>query len=69
MDRRTPVKYYISEFITCRELNMIVGELDTIYDGDSDEASCNDGHQKTCVWKRRLTGQQAVIVPNDLVHI
>ena len=53
--------------MTCRELNMIVGELDTIYDGDSDEASCNDGHQKTCVWKRRLTGQQAVIVPVDLV--
>ena len=53
--------------MTCRELNMIVGELDTIYDGDSDEASCNDGHQETCVWKIRLTGLQAVIAQRSSI--
>ena len=52
------------EFMTCHELNMIVGELDHIYDGDSDEASCNDGHKETCVWIIRLSSHCAVI---DLV--
>ena len=46
---------------------MIVGELDHNHDGDSDEASCNDGHQETCVWKIRLTGLQAVIAQRSSI--
>ena len=59
--------------MTSHELNMIVGELDHNHDGDSDEASCNDGHQETCVWIIRLTGPQAVIAQRssiiDIVQI